>query len=385
MKGSWRQTAEEKGFSNTWECLNVWRSDLSHHSERGQTQSEADWGQFLFGDLCNAHGDHVHVAHQGLQPYVNVWEYHEQPFPREQDSAHFGIALGVDHDSAVLFTPRTGLSHAGDELEGERTLNMEKVNSPAGSSVAMTGEDKLAKGHMQMGEFKMIGQHMTGGQEESGAPTLGSTERLGHPGPANSGTLHSLSTANRCKMKTPSGEQTVAFLGGGKQGEDDYFILEDDDERANADITTPGHLQDRLLTLRAKALDAIKALPAHCREDQGYGMGETRVWGLEALKHILRMRLALQGSIQLTRPVSQALDMPPNNELLAANLTLVIRNRGNRCYANSVLRLWCWMGAHHDNPAEFWGPSTKLCLQLLQQMTSRTSFEHLRFSQSLPS
>ena len=126
-------------------------------------------------------------------------------------------------------------------------------------------------------------------------------------------------------------------------------------------------LRNRLLILQAKALDAIKALPAHCREDQGYGLVETRVWGLEALKHILRMRLALQGSIQLTRPVSQALDMPPNNELLAANLTLVIRNRGNRCYANSVLRLWCWMGAHHDNPAEFWGASTKLCLQLLQQ------------------
>ena len=135
----------------------MWRSDLSHHSEWGQTQSEADWGQFLFGDVCTAHGDHVHVAHQGLQPYVNVWEYHEQPFPRVQDSAHFGIDLGVDHDLAVLFTPRTGLSHAGDELEGERTLNIEKANSPAGSSVAMTGEDKLATGPMQMGEFTMIG------------------------------------------------------------------------------------------------------------------------------------------------------------------------------------------------------------------------------------
>ena len=83
---------------------------------------------------------------------------------------------------------------------------------------------------------------MTGGQEESGAPTLGSTERLGKPGPANFGTLHSLPMATRSKMKTPPGAQTVAFLGGSKQAEDDYFILDDDDDRANADITTPGHL-----------------------------------------------------------------------------------------------------------------------------------------------
>ena len=79
------------------------------------------------------------------------------------------------------------------------------------------------------------------------------------------------------------------------------------------------------------------------------------------------MRLALQGSIQLTRPVTQVPDMPPTNELLAANLTLTIRNNGNRCYANTVLRMWCWMGAHHERPREFWGPSTNLCLQILQQ------------------
>ena len=113
-------------------------------------------------------------------------------------------------------------------------------------------------------------------------------------------------------------------------------------------------------------------------------MVETRVWGLEALKHILRMRLALQGGIQLTRPVNQLIDMPQTNELLAANLTLTIRNKGNRCFANSVLRLWCWMGAHHDKPAEFGGPSTNLCLQILQQ-DDLTSFGPRSCSQSLPS
>lgn len=69
----------------------------------------------------------------------------------------------------------------------------------------------------------------------------------------------------------------------------------------------------------------------------------------------------------LCRPVEEEPSIPPAIELLAANLTLCIRNKGNRCYANSVLRMWCWMGAHHENPAAFWRPSTRLCVQLLQQ------------------
>lgn len=57
------------------------------------------------------------------------------------------------------------------------------------------------------------------------------------------------------------------FLGGGKQ-DDDYYILEDDERQA--ELTTPGLLQDRLLVLPAKALEAIQALPAQCREDPDY-------------------------------------------------------------------------------------------------------------------
>ena len=74
-------------------------------------------------------------------------------------------------------------------------------------------------------------------------------------------------------------------------------------------------------------MEAIQALPAHCRQDYGFGNVETRIWGLEALKHVLRMRLALQCSMPLTRPV----EVPPANELLAANLTLNIGNKGYRC------------------------------------------------------
>ena len=119
--------------------------------------------------------------------------------------------------------------------------------------------------------------------------------------------------------------------------------------------------------LQEKARAAIDALPIECREDVEFGMVETRVWGLEALKHVLKMRLALQSTLRLCRPVQEVPEMPPMAELLAANLTLNLQNNGNRCFANAVLRMWCWQGAHHPNPAEFWGPSTKLCMQLLQQ------------------
>ena len=164
---------------------------------------------------------------------------------------------------------------------------------------------------------------------------------------------HIHTATDEWNLQDDAGPQ-CAFSGGGKrererEREDDYYILEDE-ARQDFEQTTPGLLQDRLVTLQARALEAIQALPAECREDRDYGMVETRVWGLEALKHILRMRLALQGSIQLTRPVTQEPDIPPANELLAANLTLNIRNKGNRCFANSVLRMWCWMGAHHDKP-----------------------------------
>ena len=135
--------------------------------------------------------------------------------------------------------------------------------------------------------------------------------------------------------------------------------------------TSPGRLQNRLLVLQERATEAIKALPVACREDWEYGMVETRVWGLEALKHVLRMRLALQSTLMLCRPVDHEPEIPPSVELLAANLTLNIHNKGNRCFANAVLRMWCWMdipilrtsGAH---------PQSCAC-RFYSRMTFRTS------------
>ena len=72
----------------------------------------------------------------------------------------------------------------------------------------------------------------------------------------------------------------------------------------------------------------------------------------------------------LRRPVEDGFTVPPVVELLAANLTLVTHDKGSRCYANSVIRMWCWMGAHHDRPEEFWGVSSKTTLRTCSGLRS---------------
>lgn len=76
-------------------------------------QGEGEWGQTLFGGMCNGFEVHEHAEHQGLQPYVNVEDYHEMPFPNEQEHANFGIDLGVAHEFATLYPPRDGMRHDG--------------------------------------------------------------------------------------------------------------------------------------------------------------------------------------------------------------------------------------------------------------------------------
>ena len=366
VKGSWRKTMGlaprclGSGVeSNRWECLTTWRSDWSPHQAWGHEQGEGELMPTVMDDVQFQQGDSMHVALQGLQPYVNVTGYPDTPFPCEF-SGNFGIHMGVDQDFAILFQPKVGMRHACRAMGDDEAVLMHDAPEPASLAAKPDGNRAGQREEMTTEQMKVSGQ------ERIGAPPSTTSEQLGKPRLASCGTL------SPSPMTTGTGDsnyartQQCALLGGGRLDQDDYFILEDED-RMNADLLTPGHLQDRLVVLQQRALEAIQALPAKCREDQDYGMVETRVWGLEALKHILRMRLALQSHVQLTRPVTQVIDMPQTSELLAANLTLTIRNPGNRCYANSVLRMWCWMGAHHDKPGEFWGPSTNLCLQLLQQ------------------
>ena len=192
-----------------------------------------------------------------------------------------------------------------------------------------------------------------------------SSEQLGTTRLATSGTSGYPSKHHHLTDGPPRPPQACALLGGGKRARSDEVWVDEEDD--SIEHTSPGRLQNRLLVLQERAREAIQALPVECRDDWNYGQVETRVWGLEALKHVLCMRLAIQSNLMLCRPVEQQPEIPPSVELLAANLTLNIHNRGNRCYANSVLRMWCWMGAHHPRPDEFWGASTKLCMQILQQ------------------
>lgn len=98
-----------------------------------------------------------------------------------------------------------------------------------------------------------------------------------------------------------------ALLGGGKRAIPPDAIYED--EQDHSEQIAPGLLQNRLMVLQQRALEAIQALPVQCREDYGHGKVETRIGGLEALKHVLRMRLALQSNLPLTRPIEHHLPM----------------------------------------------------------------------------
>lgn len=261
------------------------------------------------------------------------------PYMQSHEEHMHAIDLGVDQDISLALEPGHSMSDVSEGNGSEHALlNTAIMNTIAvdeeresctklGAQEAMTTQSTL--------QCQQLGGHW--------APSSSCSERLGSPRPA----------VGQC-----------ALLGGGKRGLD--FTSDEVLDAAHAsgeEQLTPGLLQDRLVVLQQRAMEAIQALPAECRDDMGFGKVETRVWGLEALKHVLRMRLAFHSNLPLTRLVDSEPEVPPANELLAANLTLSIGNKGNRCYANTVLRMWCWIGAHHSSPKEFWGPSTKLCLQ----------------------
>ena len=303
-------------------------------------------------------------ATQGWQPYVACGSYWGNPYQRDQDIPHHTINVGVDPFLSSALEPGRTMS-----LDGRKGNNDDDDDDDEQHSACPIGTDHEdeetsptpLRAHNEACETKRTWDstgaqgllHDAGRKQgEQWAPSSTLSERLGSPRPAVGGThLLSQSLTQQC-----------ALLGGGKRGRD---FTSDDVLRAvtvsEEEQPTPGHLQDRLVILQQRAMEAIQALPADCRDDQSFGKVETRVWGLEALNHVLKMRLPL------TRMVDHEPQVPPANELLAANLTLTIGNKGNRCYANTVLRLWCLIGAHHADPKEFWGPSTNLCSQILQQ------------------
>ena len=103
--GSWSQSC---GPSNTWECLSVWRDEQTPQSAWGFEHFDGVDAQ-LFDDEHCTHANLMYGAHQGLQPYVNVWDYHDTPFTHEL-MGNFNIDMGKGQDFTGLFLPRAGMS-----------------------------------------------------------------------------------------------------------------------------------------------------------------------------------------------------------------------------------------------------------------------------------
>ena len=349
------------------ECLSVWFDWDGMSTCRGASNHAEEFGSWRF---AADHENYACEGSQGWQPYVACGRDWVTPFPCDQGIPVHTINVGVDVQFSQAVGP--GVAMEG-EMHGDTLLTYSSANclgnaqTPGSDDVHRDGQEVRlsASSGTKMLEDRL--EHRPAQQGPAGtspgAPSSTSSERPGQPGPASFGTPE----FGQCQQEhnRRARRDQVAFLGGGKRARADEVWVDGEDEEIEQ--TSPGMLQQRLIVLQERAMQAIQALPEACREDWDFGMPETRIWGLEALKHILRSRLALQSNLMLCRPVEHQPDIPPTAELLAANLTLNIQNKGNRCFANAVLRMWCWMGAHHANPAEFWGQSTKLCMQILQQ------------------
>ena len=380
VKGPWSELC---GTSSTGKCLTFWRGAQSPLPEclsvwvpwEGMsTCGEASPHAVNIESWQHADGVDCHDLHrvQGWQPYVAWDRWFENPFPQDQDMHTHDISVGGDPFFSTscrrgrCMADAAEMVVASDPLADARQPEMEETphcQTQCGEQFdthesKQTWVSSTAIGSMTDGP-------LDGGDaiRPTGALPLRSSEQLGSPRLAISGTLAGTEEHHTRTIVANQATQQQ-LLGGGKRAREDQVWEDEPDQQQ---YTSPGRLQNRLQVLQQRAKEAIDSLPIECREDVQFGMHETRVWGLEALKHVLKMRLALQSNLYLCRPVETEPAIPPSVELLAANLTLNIHNKGNRCFANAVLRMWCWIGAHHPDPAAFWGPSTKLCMQILQQ------------------
>ena len=341
----WKQSFGESMFVDMWEhsndlqCLSLWRAELPHSTwgehvgdsalQWNMHDGSEDWNS----ELCWA---------QRLQPYVHVKSYYDSPFPQAHDTPTFDIDTGVDPDFSSALEPGRimsvgkgyGLENGEDITHEEAVVGSQpEHNRLVGSDWKQVQVDTSDPKRTQDSSAAPHESTTTPSSEEDaegilGAPPLWRTERLGQPRLAASGTLGCPQQHQQHADEAPPLGPSCAFLGGGKRGRDDEAWLDEGDDMVEQ--TIPGRLQNRLLVLQERATEAIKALPVACREDWEYGMVETRVWGLEALRHVLRMRLDLQSTLMLCKPVGHEPENPPSVELLAATLTLNIHNKGNR-------------------------------------------------------
>ena len=288
------------------ECLSVWVpwADMitcggaSHHAIDCEGVQHVDTPEQL-----------VFAPFQGWQPYVAWDRWYDIPFPHDQDMHCHDIIVGGDFHFSRFCQPGRSMSLGGEDVaEGDslddempsgsvvtQDANMMQMEAQIGTHVSKYTWDRTAA----LGSTDERPSQVEDAVRPTGALPMRSSEQLGTPRLAICGTLDGSDEHQVRQEEAPRATQQK-LLGRGKRAREDAVWEDEPDQQQ---YTSPGRLQNRLQVLQQRAKEAIDGLPVECREDVQFGTHETRVWALEALKHALKMRLALQSNIYLCRPV----------------------------------------------------------------------------------
>ena len=144
-----------------------------------------------------------------------------------------------------------------------------------------------------------------------------------------------------------------------------------DDERRLAAIKVP-FLRELLATFHR-----ISDLPDEI------GMEEERLYVGEAIQSLQRMQTLLTqtaaGAHHLMDPIDEMFYRRPRHaaDLLVQNLTMILKNPNNRCFANSVIRLWAWLPVFNPMKAkEMWGNTTR-AMEVILSAPGRIDLEEV--------
>ena len=113
------------------------------------------------------------------------------------------------------------------------------------------------------------------------------------------------------------------------------------------------------------------------------GMEEERLYVGEAIQSLQRMQALLTqtaaGAHHLMDPIDEMFYRRPRHaaDLLVQNLTMILKNPNNRCFANSVIRLWAWLPVFNPMKAkEMWGNTTR-AMEVIRSAPGRIDLEEV--------
>ena len=112
-------------------------------------------------------------------------------------------------------------------------------------------------------------------------------------------------------------------------------------------------------------------------------MEEERLYVGEAIQSLQRMQSLLTqtaaGAHHLMDPIDEMFYRRPRHaaDLLVQNLTMILKNPNNRCFANSVIRLWAWLPVFNPMKAkEMWGNTTR-AMEVILSAPGRIDLEEV--------